>query len=109
MNRSAKVARTSSCLSCRATMSARHSLLASDDGQNAELAVVMRAPSDEVVSPHVSRILGLVDFERLECNLKLSITFENLVLIVVEQSLGLAKRRYARPVSSPIMPHRLSR
>ena len=40
----------------------------------------------------MANIISLVDFERLECGLKLSITFENFGLVEVEQSQGLAKR-----------------
>ena len=36
--------------------------------------------------------MSLVDFERLECDLKLSITFENFGLVEVEQGQRLAKR-----------------
>ena len=40
----------------------------------------------------LANIIPLVDFERLERDLKLSITFENFGLVEVEQGQGLAKR-----------------
>ncbi|SES22172.1 hypothetical protein SAMN05518866_1718 [Sphingobium sp. YR768] len=36
--------------------------------------------------------MALINFERLERGLKLSITFENFGLVEVEQGQGLAKR-----------------
>lgn len=40
----------------------------------------------------VANIISLVDFERLERDLKLSITFENFSLGEVEKGQGLVKR-----------------